>query len=250
VLKSKKPLIAGNWKMNKNLEEISKFVDVFLKSGVENNKKDVLICPSYLHIEFLIKKLKPYGVKIGAQNCHFREKGPFTGEVSAPMFKEIGVDYVMVGHSECRTLRNESNENINLKLLNVLKNTMHVVLCVGETLEERKNFRALDIILNQIMIGLNNVKNFDEVFIAYEPVWAIGSGKLPDLEDIKNIMKNIRDFVRKKYGIRAADEIGILYGGSVDSCNSSKILSIKNVDGLLVGSASLNIKEFIKIIKS
>ncbi len=247
-MKSKK-FIAANWKMNKTVSESEKFI-----SDLTYNKKefncDVLICPPFLSLSAITRKCHAIGINVGAQNCHFESSGAFTGEISVPMLLDLGVDYVILGHSERRIYFNETDKIISKKVDKALKNHLKVILCVGESKNQRDSGNASQTVINQVKAVLDNVyiDNIKNIVIAYEPVWAIGTGETIVPADAGKMCADIRNFIASKCGGESAENFRILYGGSVNSKNSESFLSMPGIDGALIGGASLETEEFLKII--
>ena len=238
-----KPLIVANWKCNpKSLEEAKELLNKIIK-GTDN--EDVVICPPTVFISSLINDK----ISFGAQNC-FDKEGAFTGENSILMFEDLGVKYIIVGHSERRNIFKETNLEINSKLIKVLESEITPILCIGEKGEERGEGKTFEVLGEQLDICLNNISNPEKTILAYEPVWAIGTGKFAEVEDIKEIRSFIQDFLIKKFDKEVASKIKIIYGGSVDSSNVHSYIVEARMDGVLVGGASLKADEFLKIIKS
>jgi len=250
----RKKLIAGNWKMNKTLTE-SKLLIQEIKDGFEKIKLknvDVVICPPYTSLHLASELLKNSNIKIGAQNVFYKDYGAYTGEISAPMLKDIGCEYVIIGHSERRQFFNETNYLINLKVKNALQNNLKVILCVGETLDERENNIHLKIVDEQLTLGLKEINGdgMKNVIIAYEPVWAIGTGKTATPEQAEEMHKELRISLANLFGEEVSEQTLILYGGSVNENNSFNLFKMPNIDGGLIGGASLKAESFLKIIQS
>lgn len=239
-------LIVANFKMNQTPSETNEYIFKFL-SIKQNFKSKIIICPPFTSIYLLTEKLKNYNIEIGAQNCHFKNSGAYTGEISPKMLKNSGVNCVILGHSERRTYFNESNELINQKIKAALANDLSVILCVGENENERIKNIQNKIIINQIKESLQNIaKNeFKNIIIAYEPIWAIGTGKAISSNQADDMCKLIKDFINKNYNY---SQTKVLYGGSVKSENAKSLFKMPNIDGALIGGASLNTEEFAKII--
>lgn len=242
-----KYLIAGNWKMNTSLEESHNLVKSLLDNSFDSSV-EMLICPPFTHLSSIAQIIKSSEIKLGAQNSYFEEKGAYTGEISNSMLKNVGCNYVILGHSERRTIFAETNEIINKKVLSSLNSGLKVILCIGETLEQQKNGETHQVLETQLKDGLSNI-TFEEgnLTIAYEPVWAIGTGIVPTEEQIAENHKFICDWLETNY---LNQHIKILYGGSLNAKNSDTILSIKNVDGGLIGGAALDSDSFIQIYQS
>ena len=249
----RKKVIAGNWKMNKNLgESLSLIKDIKLAMLNISGKVDVIVCPPFTSLETGANLLKESPVKLGAQNMHFEDSGAFTGEISASMLKSVGCEYVILGHSERRTIFNENDEMINKKLKKALSSTLKPIFCVGETLEEREANRTEKVIEKQIIEGLAGIPESEmkNIIIAYEPVWAIGTGKTATPAQAEEVHVFIRNLVKRLYSPSVSDSIIIQYGGSVKPDNSKELLNMPNIDGALVGGACLKADSFVEIIKS
>ena len=242
-----KYLIAGNWKMNTNLDEAKKITDKLHSFKDYDSEVEMLICPPYTHLGFLSELVDLSRISLGAQNVHFEEKGAFTGEISNDMLLSVGCEYVIVGHSERRTLFGETDEMINKKVVNSLKAGLRVILCIGETLEERENGSTNRILERQLSIGLIGVEETINLKVAYEPVWAIGTGKTATSEQISETHSFIANFLQNRF---EDNSIKILYGGSMNAENAKEILAINNVNGGLIGGASLNPESFLAIYNS
>lgn len=246
-----KSLIIANWKMNPvTIAEAKQLFDL-VKKGVKNIKKaEVVVCPPFIYLS----AIKPYSnkaMKIGAQNCFWEKEGAYTGEISLPMLKDMGCKYVIVGHSERRGRFGETNEMINKKLKAVLEEKLDPILCIGETKKEREQSKTDNILKNQIVSGLKNISSlkFSQTVIAYEPIWAIGTGKPCDIEEAQKMGLLIRKIISGLYDFKGAKNVQVLYGGSVNSKNAAGYIKEAGLQGLLIGGASLKAKEFIKIVK-
>lgn len=249
----RKKVIAGNWKMNKNLgESISLFKEIKLASINLTGKVDVILCPPYTSLETGANLLKESLVKLGAQNMHFEESGAFTGEISASMLKSVGCEYVILGHSERRTIFKETDEIINKKIKKALSSSLKPIFCVGETLEERETNITEKVIQGQITGGLKDISENEmkDIIIAYEPVWAIGTGRNATKQQAEEVHIFIRNLIKNLYSSLISENITIQYGGSVKGDNSKELLSMPNIDGALVGGACLKADSFVEIIKS
>ena len=244
----RKPIIAGNWKMHKTIAEALEFVNE-VKDRVNNDKVEAVICAPFTLLKDLKQATKGTNIKIGAQNMHFEEKGAFTGEISPLMLKELDMDYVVIGHSERRQYFNETDETVNKKVLKALEVGIDPILCVGETLEEREAGNTKDVCKVQVEKALENVSKEDlaKVVIAYEPVWAIGTGKTATSEDANDVIAYIRDVVANLYG-EVANEVRIQYGGSVKPSNVAEIMNQSDIDGALVGGASLEANDYVELV--
>ncbi len=246
-----KPLIVANWKMNpQTLREAKQLFDL-VKIGVKNIKKaEKVICPPFLFLSN-IQHLKS-NIKLGAQNVFWEKEGAYTGEISPLMLKDAGCEYVIVGHSERRGYFKETDEMISKKLKAVLKEKLTPILCIGETKEQRNKGETDRILKKQIETALEKVSSskFSKITIAYEPIWAIGTGKPCDVEEAQKIGLLIRKIISGLYGPKSAKNVQVLYGGSVSSKNAAGYIKEAGLQGLLIGGASLKAKEFIKIVKT
>lgn len=232
--------------MNKTSSEAIEFAKEI--NEFEFNKVDVLIAPSFVTLESLRKNLKDE-IKVAGQNVSEFDDGAFTGEVSTSMLKDIGVEEVIIGHSERREKFSESDEIINAKVKKALEDDLSVILCLGESLEIKEEGKEIDFVRDELLKSLDGVEDLENLTIAYEPIWAIGTGKTCSSEDAENMCKEIRNIINEKYG-EISQQIRILYGGSVKPSNAGEILSKENIDGVLVGGASLKASDFIEIIKA
>lgn len=244
----RKPIIAGNWKMHKTIEEAVEFVNN-VKDKVNNDSVEAVICAPYTLLKDLKESTRGTNIKIGAQNMHFEEKGAFTGEISPLMLKELDMDYVVIGHSERRQYFNETDETVNKKVLKALEVGIDPILCVGETLEEREAGNTKNVCKVQVEKALQNVSKDDlaKVVIAYEPIWAIGTGKTATSEDANDVIAYIREVIANLYG-ELANEVRIQYGGSVKPSNVAEIMNQSDIDGALVGGASLEANDYIELV--
>ncbi|RDY26406.1 triose-phosphate isomerase [Romboutsia weinsteinii] len=244
----RKPIIAGNWKMNKTIAEALEFVND-VKDRVTTTEVDAVICAPFLALKDLKEATKGTNIKIGAQNMHFEESGAFTGEVAPAMLKEIGIDYVVIGHSERREYFNETDETVNKKVLKALEVGIDPILCCGETLEQREASQTKEVCKVQVEKGLENVSKEDlaKVVVAYEPIWAIGTGKTATAEDANDVIAYIREVIAGLYG-ELANDVRIQYGGSVKPANVSEIMSQSDIDGALVGGASLAANDYVELV--
>ncbi len=243
-----KNIIAGNWKMNNLKKDIDIFFKEFnlKKSSINYQNREILIAPPSLYIEYIKREIEKYKIncKIGAQNCFYEHKGAFTGEISFEMLSDIGVDFVIIGHSERRYIFNESDQLISEKVSALLNNNIITIFCIGETLSERENGQTFHVLERQLSSSLKKSLNTNLLIIAYEPVWAIGTGKTASINQISDVHNWLTNYLQKNI----ANNIPLLYGGSVKSSNIKEIMSIDNVNGVLVGGASLDFTEFIQII--
>ena len=248
----RKTVIAGNWKMNNDLIESEKLI-VELKNLLQNEKPDcdVIICPPFTSLSEASKLLKGSVIKLGAQNMYFEDNGAYTGEVSASMLKAAGCEYVILGHSERRNIFGESDEVINKKIKKALAAGLKPIFCVGELLEERENGITNDIIKRQVLKGLSGIPADDmkNIIVAYEPVWAIGTGKTATPAQAQEVHEFIRDLIEIEYSMNVSMNLVIQYGGSVKPDNAKELLSQIDIDGALVGGACLKADSFMGIIK-
>ena len=245
----RRKVIAGNWKMNMLPNEAIDYIQAF-EPLVKDAEAEVILCVPYTDLFYCLMNAQGTNIKIGAQNMHFAETGAYTGEVSAKMLKSIGVEYVIIGHSERRQYYNETDETVNKKLKAAFENELKPIVCVGESLEEREAGKTEEVITSQTRLALEGLTN-DQVkatIIAYEPIWAIGTGKTATSEDANNSIKAIREEVKRIYGEAVSEEVIIQYGGSVKSSNAKELFSTSDIDGGLVGGASLKPEEFSKIV--
>ena len=236
----------ANWKMNgqKDSYKLVKSISNYCQKMKRKTSK-VVICPPFTLLSELIKKEKK--IKFGGQDCHYKSEGAYTGSISANMLKTINCQYVILGHSERRIYQKETSQELNLKIKSAIKSNLTVIYCIGEKLEEIKK---RDIILKKQLSSLPKKIDPKKIIIAYEPVWAIGTGKVPSLNDINKIHEKIRHILSNLVSLRFSKHVSILYGGSVNAVNSVDILNLDHVDGALVGGASLKSKDFCKIIDS
>jgi len=245
------PLIVANWKMNMLPFVAAEFCKGLINSLDKdlNDKIKVVIAPSFISIPFVADVLKNTFIEFGAQNSHWEEEGAYTGEVSPNMLKSVGCRYVIIGHSERRQWFNENDEIINKKISTNLKNGLTPILCVGELAEEKERGRTEEVVLKQLSTALNNIKidNPLSIVIAYEPVWAIGTGKTPSPDDAQKIHRFIRDFLSRRFGAISYG-VRIIYGGSVNPENIRFFIKENDIDGALVGGASLKLDSFTKMV--
>lgn len=245
----RRKVIAGNWKMNMLPNEAIKFIEDFA-SLVKDSKAEVILCVPYTDLFYVLLNTQETNIKVGAQNMHFAESGAYTGEVSGKMLKSIGVEYVIIGHSERREYFAETDETVNKKLKAAFEYGLKPIVCVGEKLEQREAGIAEEIVTKQTVLALDGLskEQVKNTIIAYEPIWAIGTGKTATSEDANNMIKAIRAKIAKVYGKDIAEEVIIQYGGSVKSSNAAELFSTSDIDGGLVGGASLKPEEFAKIV--
>ena len=246
----RRKVIAGNWKMNMLPNETIQFIED-LAPLVKDTEHEVILCVPYTDLFYALLTAQNTNIKIGAQNMHFAESGAYTGEVSGKMLKSINVEYVIIGHSERRQYFNETDETVNKKVKAAFENGLKPIVCVGETLEQREAGKVEEIITNQTKLALDGLTNeqVENTIIAYEPIWAIGTGKTATKEDANDAVKAIRKKIAEIYGQNVADGVIIQYGGSVKSSNAKELFSMSDIDGALVGGASLKADEFSKIVE-
>ncbi len=244
----RKKIIAGNWKMNKTSKEAVALINE-LKPLVQTDEAEVVFCVPAVSLTTAIEAAKGSNIKIGAQNMHFEENGAFTGEISASMLTEIGVTHVVIGHSERREYFAETDVTVNKKVLKALQHGLVPILCCGETLTQRDQGVTIDHVRTQIKIALQSVTAEDivKVVIAYEPIWAIGTGRTASSEQAEEVCAAIRTVVEELYGASLANEVRVQYGGSVSAKNATELFAMPNIDGGLVGGASL-IADFGKVV--
>jgi triosephosphate isomerase len=248
----RKKLIAGNWKMNKTSADASALISEIISAAGKNNDVDVVVCPPFVALESAGKALEGSTVKLGAQNMHPEASGAYTGEISAGMLRALFATHVILGHSERRALFGETDAFINQKVLAALKNQLRPILCVGETLAERESGSTLKVVQTQLEAGLEGV-NKDQaatVVIAYEPVWAIGTGKVATTDQAQEVHAYIRGLLTKLFTDAVARKVRILYGGSMKPANAPELLAQKDIDGGLIGGASLESRSFVELINA
>ncbi|MFQ3576043.1 MAG: triose-phosphate isomerase [Cytophagales bacterium] len=249
----RKKIVAGNWKMNNNFDQGLKLateVTQIVKDEV-NSEVTVVLCAPYVHLSAL-SKIVSGKVKLGAQNCHQKKSGAFTGEISAEMLKSIGVEYVILGHSERREYFKESDELLASKVDVALEHGLTPIFCIGETLKEREAGIHFNVIHEQLEKGLFhlNAENFSKIVLAYEPVWAIGTGVTATTDQAQEVHADIRSFLEKKYGKEVAENTTIQYGGSCNPSNAPDLFSCADIDGGLIGGASLEARKFVDVVKA
>jgi triosephosphate isomerase len=246
-----KPIIAANWKMHKTVAESVDFSLRLAKECEGLEEREVIIAPPATALYSVSQVLKGSTVHLSAQNMHWEEKGAFTGEISAPMLADMGCEYVLIGHSERRTLFGETNETVNKKLRTALNFGLKPIVCIGETLKERESEATFDVIKKQVNEGLNNISTGDIecVSIAYEPVWAIGTGKTATPELAEEVHRFIREILSSGFGESVGAETAVIYGGSVTPQNIGELMVKPNINGALVGGASLDLESFTGIIR-
>ncbi|CRK81479.1 triose-phosphate isomerase [Neobacillus massiliamazoniensis] len=247
----RKPIIAGNWKMNKTLTEAKSFAEEVKSLVPAPDQVESVICAPALFLQSLVETVKGSNVKIGAQNMHFEESGAFTGEISPKALSDIGVQYVIIGHSERREMFNETDESVNKKALAAFNYNLTPIVCCGETLEQRENGETMSLIGSQIekaLAGLTN-EQVKQTVIAYEPIWAIGTGKSSTAEDANEVCAHIRQVIAQQFSQEVADVVRIQYGGSVKPGNIKEYMAQPDIDGALVGGASLEAQSFLQLLE-
>ncbi len=242
-------IIAGNWKMNMLPNEAMEFITK-LSERIRDTQNEVILCVPYTDLFYSLLTAQGTNIKIGAQNMHWEEKGAYTGEIAPKMLKCINVEYVIIGHSERRQYFAETDETVNKKIKSAMQNSLKPIVCVGENLEQKENNKTNEIITTQTQKALEGLTNsqVESTIIAYEPIWAIGTGKTASKEDANNAIKEIRNKIREIYGEQTAGKVKILYGGSVKPENAKELFDTSDIDGALVGGASLDVHEFEKIV--
>ena len=249
----RKKVIAGNWKMNNDLHgTVNLISDLKKEMNGKNIEAEVIICPPFISLETASTLLKDSSIKLGAQNMYFEESGAFTGEVSPSMLKSVDCEYVILGHSERRTIFGENDQVINKKIKTAIKFGLKPIFCIGETLEEREKGITFKVVETQIQNGLKDLSENDlsNLIIAYEPVWAIGTGRNATPQQAQEVHQFIRGLISKLYSSNFARQLVIQYGGSVKADNAQELLSQPDIDGALVGGACLKADSFIKIVSA
>lgn len=248
----RKKVIAGNWKMNMDMHQSQKLVSEIINGLGKDNRAEVIICPPFTSLSEVSSLLKGTQIKLGAQNMFYEESGAFTGEISADMLKSVDCEFVIIGHSERRVIFNESDELINNKIKTALTKGLKPIFCIGELLGQREKNETMKVVTQQIEKGLEGISSeqMKNIIIAYEPVWAIGTGKTATPQQAQEVHSFIRDLIAKKFSTSVAENLIIQYGGSVKSENSGELLSQKDIDGALVGGACLKADSFLGIIVS
>ncbi|MBU0683635.1 MAG: triose-phosphate isomerase [Candidatus Omnitrophica bacterium] len=247
----RRPIIAGNWKMYKNVNEAVELTNEIKRAVFNVNNVDIVIAPPFVNLSEVGDMLLETNIRLSAQNCYWEQEGAFTGEISVPMLKSVGCQYVIIGHSERRKYFGETDCTVNKKVAAVIENELIPIMCVGETLEEREAEKTLEVVKTQVTEGL---AGFDEAYlktlvIAYEPVWAIGTGKTATPGQAQEVHAVIRNLIKDLYSENLSSEIRILYGGSVNPGNIENLMNETDIDGGLIGGASLKSEGFIDIIK-
>ena len=245
----RKAIIAGNWKMNKTASEAAKLVDELIPA-VKDASCEVVICTPYTDLVTAVEKTKGTNIHVGAENVHFEKSGAFTGEISADMLTDLGVEYVVIGHSERRQYFAETNETVNKRTKAALAGGLKPIICVGESLDQREQGVTEELVRMQVKIALNGVTadELKNVVIAYEPIWAIGTGKTATADDAQEVCGAIRETLAQIFGQKTADGIRVLYGGSAKPGNIAELVAKPDVDGALVGGASLKAEDFSQMV--
>jgi triosephosphate isomerase len=250
-MEPRRPLIAGNWKMYKTPDESKETAKQLVRYVAEVRDVDMMIAPTFVALAAVYEAIKNSSVALGAQNLYWEAEGAYTGEISAPMLKSAGCRYCIIGHSERRQYFGETDETVNKKIRAAIKADLQPVFCVGESEKERESGQTLSILDKQIKKGLEELvsKQLESLIIAYEPVWAIGTGKTATDDQAQEVHRFIRSLVKDNFGQALADSIRILYGGSVKPANIESLMAMPDIDGALVGGASLSAESFSQIIK-
>ena len=246
----RKAIIAGNWKMNKTASEAAVLVDELIPA-VKDASCEVVICTPYTDLVTAVAKTKGTNIHVGAENVHFEKSGAFTGEISADMLVDLGVEYVIVGHSERRQYFAETDQTVNKRALAALNAGLKVIICVGESLQQREEGVTEELVRMQTKIALRDVtaEQMANVVIAYEPIWAIGTGMVATPQSAQDAANAIRNDLKTTFGTKVSDSVRILYGGSVTSKNAAELISQPDVDGFLIGGAALDVEELAKIAR-
>lgn len=248
----RKPIIAGNWKMNKTLTETKNFVDEVKGLIPNGDRVDSVVCAPALFLDYLTDELQDNALKTGAQNMHFEENGAFTGEISPVALNDLGVEYVILGHSERRELFGETDEVVNQKVHAAFKHNITPIICVGETLEQRESNVMEDVVKSQVQKAISGLTNEQvaQSVIAYEPIWAIGTGKTATSEQANEACTFIRNVLKEETSEETANAVRLQYGGSVKPANIEELMSQSDIDGALVGGASLDAKSFLQLLEA
>ena len=248
----RKKIVAGNWKMNKNAEQTEDLLNELIAEIPTESNVQVIVAPTFINLASAVDHLEFTVIDVAAQNMHQAESGAYTGEISADMLKSIGVNTVILGHSERRAIFHETDALIANKVDTALKHNMTIIFCFGEELKDRQSATHFTIVENQLRDGLFHIKakDWENIVLAYEPVWAIGTGETASPEQAQEMHEFIRETVRKAFGSNVAEDVSILYGGSVKPDNAKEIFSKSDVDGGLIGGAALNAKDFVAIVNA
>ncbi|MFV8362880.1 triose-phosphate isomerase [Flavobacterium sp. ZT3P35] len=248
----RKKIVAGNWKMHKNSEQTEDLLNELIAKIPTDTKAQVIVAPTFVNLATAVDHLEFTTIDVAAQNVHEAESGAFTGEISADMLKSVGVDIVILGHSERRAIFNETDALIANKVNTALEHDMTVIFCFGEELKDRQSENHFNVVENQLRDGLFHIesKDWERIVLAYEPVWAIGTGETASPEQAQEMHEFIRETVRKAFGSHIAESVSILYGGSVKPDNAKEIFSKPDVDGGLIGGAALKADDFVAIVNA
>ena len=248
----RKKIVAGNWKMHKNSEQTEDLLNELIAKIPTDTKAQIIVAPTFINLASAVDHLEFTSIDVAAQNVHQAESGAFTGEISADMLKSVGVDIVILGHSERRAIFNETDALIANKVNTALEHEMTVIFCFGEELKDRQSENHFNVVENQLRDGLFHIesKDWESIVLAYEPVWAIGTGETASPEQAQEMHKFIRETVRKAFGSDIAENVSILYGGSVKPDNAKEIFSKPDVDGGLIGGAALKADDFVAIVNA
>jgi len=248
----RKKIVAGNWKMHKNAEQTEDLLNELIAQIPTESEAQIIVAPTFVNLSSAVDHLEFTPINVAAQNMHQAESGAYTGEISADMLKSIGVNTVILGHSERRAIFHETDAIIASKVDTALTHDMTVIFCFGEELKDRQSKNHFNIVENQLRDGLFHIeaKDWEKIVLAYEPVWAIGTGETASPEQAQEMHEFIRETVRKAFGSDIAEDVSILYGGSVKPDNAKEIFSKPDVDGGLIGGAALNAKDFVAIVNA
>ena len=245
------PIIAGNWKMHKTPSEATEFVRELRRKVSAVRDCEVVVGPSFVALSDVLSALDDSSVKVAAQNMYWEDKGAYTGETSGPMLKDMGVDYVIIGHSERRQFFNETDDTVNMKVKAALVHGLKAIICIGESLEERENNKTFVVVERQLRAALDgvDVKEMVNIVVAYEPIWAIGTGRTATVDQAQEVHRHLRKLMKMLYGFEVSDAVRIQYGGSVKPSNVKELMAQEDIDGALVGGASLDVNSFVGIVK-
>jgi len=248
----RKKIVAGNWKMHKNSEQTEDLLNELIAKIPTDTKAQIIVAPTFINLASAVDHLEFTSIDVAAQNVHQAESGAFTGEISADMLKSVGVDIVILGHSERRAIFNETDALIANKVNTALEHEMTVIFCFGEELKDRQSENHFNVVENQLRDGLFHIesKDWESIVLAYEPVWAIGTGETASPDQAQEMHEFIRETVRKAFGSDIAEDVSILYGGSVKPDNAKEIFSKPDVDGGLIGGAALHSDDFVAIVNA
>jgi len=246
----RRPILAGNWKMHKTMPEAKALAAGIVEKVKESKGIQIVLCPPFTALGAVAEAIKGSNVELGAQNCHYEDKGAFTGEIAISFLSDAGCKYIIIGHSERRQYFNEDDVLINKKIKKVLSSGLIPIFCIGETLQERQKEQTFDVLKRQVLHGLQEINLSDplKLVVAYEPVWAIGTGMTATKEQAQEAHRYIRDLLAGLWGSQTAEQVRIQYGGSVKPDNIAELMAQEDIDGALVGGASLEIDSFARII--